>query len=208
MADHQHHPDQPEQVTDRLERLWAPYRQLYIGDPERKKNPDPFTEVPTMEDVPGNIVARGELVYVVLNKFPYNAGHLLVVPYRKVAELEDLTDEETAELMVMVKAAIRTLKLVSHPAAFNVGFNLGRASGGSVAEHLHMHVVPRWPGDSSFMTVIDTTKILGQALRKTRNLLAEHWDGPGATVVEDEPVPLIGDSGTATDTVSAGDAQR
>ena len=115
---------------------------------------------------------------------------MLVVPYRTVKDLEALTAEETDELMVMAKAAIRTLKKVSQPAALNVGFNLGRASGGSVSEHLHLHVVPRWPGDSSFMTVIDSTKILGAALRQTRNLLAANWDGPGETVVEADPVPL------------------
>lgn len=167
--------------VDRLERLWAPYRSSYIASmpkgakddgPERS---DPFLEIPKMSDEDGLIVARGERVYAVLNLYPYNSGHLMVVPYRKVADLEDLDDAETAELMVFAKRAIRVLKRVSAPEAVNVGFNLGKAAGGSVGEHLHLHVVPRWAGDANFMTVIGGTKVLPQLLRETRALLAEAW---------------------------------
>lgn len=176
---------------DRLERLWAPYRMHYIADNGASKaragdgdegssssescSRNPFVELPERSDEDALIVARGELVYCVLNLYPYNAGHLMVVPYRQVANLEDLTDEEMAELMAFGQRAIRTLKKVSRPHALNVGFNLGRASGGSVGEHLHMHVVPRWSGDSNFMTVIDGVKVLPQMLRDTRALLAEAW---------------------------------
>ena len=99
----------------------------------------------------------------------------MVVPYRKVAELEALTDAETAELMAFAKHAVKTLKRVSKPEAINVGLNLGKASGGSVGDHLHLHVVPRWAGDANFMTVIGGTKVLPQLLRETRALLAEGW---------------------------------
>ena len=162
---------------DRLVRLWAPFRSAYIssipGGKERKV--DPFLAAPEQSDEDALIIARGETVYALLNLYPYNAGHLMVVPYRKVAELENLTGEETAELMEFAKLAVRTLKRVSRPEAVNVGFNLGKASGGSVGDHLHMHVVPRWAGDSNFMTVIDGTKVLPQLLRETRALLAEGW---------------------------------
>ena len=121
------------------------------------------------------VIARGQSVYAVLNLYPYNAGHLMVVPYRKVAELEALTDAETAELMAFAKHAVKTLKRVSKPEAINVGLNLGKASGGSVGDHLHLHVVPRWAGDANFMTVIGGTKVLPQLLRETRALLAEGW---------------------------------
>ena len=162
---------------DRLVRLWAPFRSAYIssipGGKERKA--DPFLAAPEQSDEDALIIARGESVYALLNLYPYNAGHLMVVPYRKVADLEELTDDETAELMAFAKLAVRTLKRVSRPEAINVGLNLGKASGGSVGDHLHLHVVPRWAGDSNFMTVIDGTKVLPQLLKETRALLAEGW---------------------------------
>ena len=156
---------------DRLERLWAPYRMAYIT----KRTKDPFVEAPKGSDEDGLIIARGKEVYALLNLFPYNAGHLMVVPYRKVADLEELTAGECAEMMSFAQFAIRTLKRVSQPQAVNVGFNLGKAAGGSVSDHLHMHVVPRWPGDSNFMTIVDGTKVLPQLLQETRALLAKAW---------------------------------
>lgn len=156
---------------DRLERLWAPYRMAYI----QKRSTDPFVEAPQGSDEDGLIIARGREVYALLNLFPYNAGHLMVVPYRKESQLENLTESETAEMMAFVKKAIRVLKRVSRPEAVNVGLNLGKASGGSVGDHLHMHVVPRWPGDSNFMTILDGVKVLPQLLQETRRLLAAAW---------------------------------
>ena len=156
---------------DRLERLWAPYRMAYIA----KRSKDPFVEAPQRSDEDGLIIARGKSVYALLNLFPYNAGHLMVVPYRKESQLENLTQEESQELMAFAQKAVRVLKRVSRPEAINVGLNLGRASGGSVGDHLHLHVVPRWPGDSNFMTVLDGTKVLPQLLQDTRRVLAEGW---------------------------------
>ncbi len=156
---------------DRLERIWAPFRMTYIN----KRTENPFVEAPKKNDEDALIIARGEKVYALLNLFPYNAGHLMVVPYRKVANLEDLTEAETSELMAFVKKSIRVLKKVSRPEGINVGFNLGKASGGSVGDHLHMHVVPRWSGDSNFMTILDGTKVLPQLLKDTRQVLAQGW---------------------------------
>src|SRR6202167_1909357 len=104
----------------------------------------PFTEIPQLSDEDGLVVARGELVYAVLNLYPYNPGHLMVVPYRRVAELEDLTDKETAELMAFTQKAIRVIKNVSRPHGFNVGLNLGASAGGSMAEDLRGDVVAEW----------------------------------------------------------------
>lgn len=161
---------------DRLQRLWAPYRMNYIATkPRTEKRSDPFVEIPQLSDEEGLIVARGELVYCLLNLFPYNSGHCMVVPYRKVANLEDLQPEESAELIAFAQALVTVIKAVSHPDAFNVGFNLGRASGGSIGDHLHLHVVPRWSGDANFMTVLGGTKVLPQLLRDTRHILAEEW---------------------------------
>lgn len=168
-------------VEDRLQRLWAPYRLNYIvdnvADPDnpRSTKKDPFLVIPTLDDEEGLIVARGHHVFCVLNLYPYNSGHMMVVPYRKVADLEKLTAEESHELMFFAQTAISAVKKVSAPDAINVGFNLGKASGGSVGDHLHMHIVPRWSGDANFMTVIDGTKVLPQLLADTRNLLAQAW---------------------------------
>lgn len=164
---------------DRLQRLWTPHRMSYIVEvPAQKKSTEPaepFSEIPTLPDEEGLVVARGEQVYVVLNLYPYNPGHLMVVPYRRVSELEDLTEAESSDLMAFTQKAIRVIKAVSSPDGFNVGLNLGRSAGGSLAEHLHMHVVPRWSGDANFITVVGETKIIPQLLRDTRALLAAEW---------------------------------
>jgi ATP adenylyltransferase len=136
---------------------------------------EPFSDIPTMSDEDGLVVARGALVYAVLNLYPYNPGHLMVVPYRRVSELEDLTEAESAELMAFAQKAIRVMKAISRPHGFNVGLNLGHSAGGSLAEHLHLHVVPRWGGDANFITIIGDSKIIPQLLRDTRLLLATEW---------------------------------
>lgn len=167
---------------DQLQRLWTPYRMTYLAEAPMKRDPDasgkteqPFTDIPQLTDEDGLVVARGELVYAVLNLYPYNPGHLMVVPYRRFSELEDLTDAESAELMSFIQKAIRVIKSVSRPHGFNVGLNLGTAAGGSLAEHLHVHVVPRWGGDANFITIIGGSKVIPQLLRETRQLLATEW---------------------------------
>jgi ATP adenylyltransferase len=167
---------------DHLQRLWTPYRMTYLAETPLKGDPNssgtteqPFTDIPQLSDEEGLVVARGELVYAVLNLYPYNPGHLMVVPYRRVSELEDLTEAESAELMAFTQKAIRVIKNVSRPHGFNVGLNLGTSAGGSLAEHLHVHVVPRWGGDANFITIIGGSKVIPQLLRETRLLLATEW---------------------------------
>lgn len=171
-------------APDGLARLWAPYRSAYLGeqgtggddggcgsaDPD-----DPFSSLPGKSDEDALIVARGDEVFCILNLYPYNPGHMMVLPYRKVASYEELTNTETLELAEFTKKAIRVLRTVSGPDALNVGMNLGRASGGSVPGHLHQHIVPRWQGDTSFMTVLSGSKVLIQLLGETRELLATAW---------------------------------
>ncbi len=167
---------------DGLQRLWTPYRMAYIrravGDDESSV-PDepscPFCRIPTLEDRAGLVVRRGESCYAVLNLHPYNPGHLMVIPYRHVADLEDLTTDESAEVMDLTRSAVRAIKSVSSPQALNIGLNLGSAAGGSLADHLHQHVVPRWVGDANFITVTGGTKVIPQLLAETRDLLAEAW---------------------------------
>ena len=120
---------------------------------------------------------RGGAAYAVLNLYPYTAGHLMVCPYRHIADYTEVTDEESAEIGAMTRAAMRTVRAVSHAEGFNVGMNQGTAGGAGIRAHLHQHVVPRWVGDSNFMPVIGHTKTLPQLLQDTRALLAEAWVG-------------------------------
>lgn len=164
---------------DHLQRLWTPHRMNYLAEAplrhEASAPAHPFTDIPQLSDEDGLVVARGELVYAVLNLYPYNPGHLMIVPYRRVSELEDLTEAESAELMAFTQKTIRVIKRVSRPHGFNVGLNLGTAAGGSLAEHLHVHVVPRWGGDANFITIIGDSKVIPQLLKDTRRLLATEW---------------------------------
>ncbi|PSK96949.1 ATP adenylyltransferase [Haloactinopolyspora alba] len=169
-------------MSDRLQRLWTPYRMAYIkGEPgsagESGDGDDscPLCRIPTLPDDDALVLARGATTYSVLNLHPYNPGHLMVVTYRHVGEFEALTDAETLEVTTMTQDAIRAIKAASNPHGFNVGINLGGVSGGSLSAHLHQHVVPRWGGDANFMTVLDDTKIMPQLLGETRELLTAHW---------------------------------
>lgn len=169
-------------MTDPLQRLWTPHRMSYITAEQPRVATDgaeltghPFLDIPRMTDEDGLIVARGETVYAVLNLYPYNPGHTMVVPYRQVADLEELTATESQELMEFTQRTIRAIKSVSRPDAFNVGLNLGSAAGGSLSEHLHQHIVPRWTGDANFITVVGGTKVIPQLLADTRTLLAQAW---------------------------------
>ena len=164
--------------ADGLERIWTPHRMAYV----RTAVDDdgcPFCAIPGHPDDESLIVARGGSTYAVLNLHPYNPGHLMVLPYRHVADLTDLTEDEAGELMTMTQQALRAIRAVSSPDSFNVGLNLGRSAGGSLADHLHQHVVPRWTGDANFITVVGGTKMLPQLLEDTRRLLADAWPGAG-----------------------------
>jgi ATP adenylyltransferase len=170
-------------VPDELERLWTPHRMAYIaGDTKPEGGYDapegcPFCLAPTLSDEDGLIVARGERVYAVLNRYPYNPGHLLINPYRHVADYPDLDERETVELAQLTQTAMSVIGRVSNPAGFNIGMNQGGVAGAGIAAHLHQHIVPRWAGDTNFMPVIGRTKTLPQLLGDTRRLLAEAWPG-------------------------------
>ena len=161
-------------VRDTFARLYTPHRMAYIQG-EGKGPGCPFCEVPGMPDADGLVVARGDACFAVLNLYPYNSGHLMLVPYRHVSGYEDLSDEETVELAEFTQHAIRTLRHASGAQGFNVGMNLGGVAGAGIAAHLHQHVVPRWGGDTNFMPVIGHTKVLPQLLPETRELLARAW---------------------------------
>ena len=164
---------------DAFQRLWTPHRIQYIRGEGKPASADaaecPFCRIPAMDDAEGLIVHRGELAYAVLNLYPYNAGHLLVCPYRHVADYTDLTDEETVEVATMSQTAMRVMRGVTSPQGFNLGLNQGQVAGAGIAAHLHQHIVPRWGGDSNFLPVIGQTKTMPQLLGDTRELLAAAW---------------------------------
>jgi ATP adenylyltransferase len=128
-----------------------------------------------LDDADALILARGRLVYAVLNLYPYNPGHLMVVPYRHVADYPDLTAEETVELAQFTQQAMTVIRGVSAPHGFNIGMNQGVVAGAGIAAHLHQHVVPRWGGDSNFMPVVGHTKVLPELLAETWSLLHAAW---------------------------------
>jgi ATP adenylyltransferase len=166
-------------IPDRLQRLWAPHRMAYVtgedGTGSTAEGGCPFCRIPTLDDRTGLVLARGGTVYAVLNLHPYNPGHLMVVPYRHVAGLDELTADETVELMGFTRRAVDAVRAASSPHGFNVGLNLGHVAGGSLADHLHQHVVPRWGGDANFITVLAGTKVIPQLLADTRDLIADAW---------------------------------
>jgi ATP adenylyltransferase len=165
---------------DAFGRLWTPHRMVYIqgeGKPSHGGPGDecPFCAAPGRSDQDGLIVARGELVYAVLNLYPYNSGHLMSVPYRHVADYADLTVEEVAELADFTRRGMRAIRAVMAPQGFNIGLNQGDIAGAGIAAHLHQHVVPRWGGDTNFIPVIAHTRVLPQLLSQTRELIAGAW---------------------------------
>ena len=171
-------PEQEEQkgagLRDRFERLYTPHRMAYIKG-EASSDECPFCVIPKRPDEEGLIVARGTTAYAVLNLFPYNSGHLMLVPYRHVSGYEDLTTDEANEIAELTQRAIRAVRHASGAHGFNVGMNLGTIAGAGIAAHLHQHVVPRWGGDTNFMPVVGHTKVLPQLLPDTRELLARAW---------------------------------
>ena len=167
-------------MPDNWQRLWAPHRMSYLEGENRPLPGNdiacPFCRITKLSDEEALIVARGEQAYVVMNLYPYNAGHLLICTNRHVAELPDLTESERNEVQALTAHAMKVLRKVSRAVGFNVGLNQGSVSGAGVADHFHQHVVPRWAGDANFMPIIGKTKVLPQLLLESRTQLAEGWN--------------------------------
>jgi len=167
-------------TPDCFSRLWTPYRMAYIQGDNRPTNQAagqqcPFCRAPVVSDQDGLVVHRGRLAFVVMNLYPYSPGHLLVCPYRHIAEYTGLTDEELDDIARLTQSALRTLSSVSQPAGFNLGINQGEVAGAGIAGHLHQHVVPRWAGDTNFLPIVAQTRAIPQLLADARSLLAGHW---------------------------------
>ena len=147
--------------------LWAPWRMQMIRA-QRQGECFLCTKAAETADAENLILERGRTCFCLMNLYPYSNGHLMVVPYRHVGRLTELGDEEIAEMMTMAREWVRDLEEVGHPHGLNLGLNQGAAAGAGVADHLHLHIVPRWGGDTNFMTVLGATRVINQALGETR----------------------------------------
>lgn len=161
-------------MSNPYEQLHAYWRMEYIEVPAHLKGKNPFVELPkSKNDRESLLLHRGDTGYLALNRYPYNAGHLLVLPYREVADLEDLDGDEKAEFFDLIILGKKILTEALHPDGFNVGMNLGASAGAGIPGHIHAHIVPRWNGDTNFMPVISETRVLPTSLEAMWDRLKE-----------------------------------
>jgi ATP adenylyltransferase len=151
--------------------LWAPWRIEYITGPKKDGECIFCVAASSDDDAASPVIERGDVCFTMLNAFPYAPGHMMVVPVRHISGLDELTDREALELMQLARRAVAALTDVMNPAGFNVGLNLGAVAGAGIVDHLHLHVVPRWQGDTNFMPVLADTHVLPQALEAAREQL-------------------------------------
>jgi len=163
-----------------LDRIWNGWRSQYVNDANSHATGgvgSVFSQILAsgLPDLETHIVFRGEATFVLLNAFPYPSCHMLVLPYREVANLDELTADEAAELWSTVTRAVQAVRAAYSPGGINVGINMGRAAGGSISEHLHVHVVPRWNGDGNFMTAVAEARTLPEPLSLSAGKLRAAW---------------------------------
>jgi ATP adenylyltransferase len=167
-------------MPDSWQRLWAPHRMSYLEGENRPLAGNeiecPFCRIAALDDAEALIVARGKEAFVVMNLYPYNAGHLLVCTNRHVAELPELTESERNEVQSLTAHGMKVLRKVSNASGFNIGINQGDVSGAGIAGHFHQHIVPRWAGDANFMPIIGKTKVIPKLLEESREQLAVGWN--------------------------------
>jgi ATP adenylyltransferase len=156
------------------ERLWAPWRLEYIQSADEQPG-CVFCLAAAQEDAVGLVLHRGDLAFVLLNKFPYASGHLMVAPYRHVGAFEELSADEALEVHRLAAAGLGALSRAMGPHGYNLGWNLGRVAGAGIVDHVHLHVVPRWAGDTNFMPVLADVKVMPEHLEATRATLAGAW---------------------------------
>lgn len=161
-----------------MERLWAPWRMQYIASASAGPPAECiFCRFPAETDDEANhVLQRGEHAFIVLNAYPYSNGHLMIAPYRHTANLDDLEDAEMLEMMALVRRSVNLLKRAYRPEGFNIGVNLGRTAGAGIADHVHMHVVPRWNGDTNFMAVVGDVRVIPESLESVYRRLVELRD--------------------------------
>ena len=163
-------------VPDAFQRLWTPHRLVYIQTGTQPSDDQcPFCIAPTLTDEQGLIVHRGETCFVLLNLYPYNSGHILVVPYRHIPNYTDANEAEVAEYGALTQKAMKVLSSVGGAHGFNIGMNQGAVAGAGIAAHLHQHIVPRWRNDANFFPIIAQTKALPRLLGEVRDEIANAW---------------------------------
>lgn len=163
-----------------MDRIWAPWRFKYLtaGDPPASSSGSIFAGfAESQDDRTNGIIYRGKHSFALLNAFPYAGGHLMVVPYRLTGDIAELNDEELLEINQLVKRCTIWLRKAYSPQGFNIGVNMGMAAGAGIPNHIHWHIVPRWGGDTNFMTVVGETRVLPQSLGETYDLLRSISDG-------------------------------
>ncbi|NOY80258.1 MAG: HIT domain-containing protein [Kiritimatiellaeota bacterium] len=165
----------PPEVRGADRPLWAPWRIEYIRGPHSGRCFFCEKAGARGADKANHVVGRGKQCFVLLNDFPYNSGHLMIAPYRHVGDLDALCPEELSELFDLAVLCERVLKSVMNPEGFNFGFNIGAAAGAGVRDHVHGHMVPRWVGDTNFMPVLGSTRVVPEALDETARVLRKAW---------------------------------
>ncbi len=160
-----------------MDRIWAPWRMAYIENADKAEGRIFCTFPAENRDEERLILLRGERAFVILNAYPYSNGHLMVTPYRHTANLDDLTDEEMLEMMALTRRAVNLLKAAFHPDGFNIGINMGRVAGAGIADHIHIHIVPRWNGDTNFMAVVGDVRVVPESLFSVYSRLKAKLDG-------------------------------
>lgn len=158
-----------------MEHLWSPWRYCYIVTVDRVEGCVLCRVQEPAKEAENYVVYRGALNFVILNLFPYTSGHLMIVPYAHIASLAATDEATTTEMMTLAKRAQTALAAEYHPDGFNLGMNLGRSAGAGIAEHLHLHVVPRWTGDANFVSIIGETRVLPEDLATTYEKLKSHF---------------------------------
>ncbi|MEM1946209.1 MAG: HIT domain-containing protein [Candidatus Caldarchaeum sp.] len=156
-----------------MDRLWAPWRMSYIKSAKKEHGCIFCEAVRTVDDRSKYVVHRGSSALIMMNLYPYNNGHLMVSPFRHIPSIEDMSDNEMLEVMKLLKLAIELTKRVLNPEGYNIGVNLGRSAGAGIEDHIHFHVVPRWSGDTNFMTTVSETRVLPETIDQTYNRLLE-----------------------------------
>ncbi|MBN1406173.1 MAG: HIT domain-containing protein [Calditrichaceae bacterium] len=161
-----------------MKQLWAPWRMEYIqSEIDNTTEGCIFCDFPNQENDSRNlIVYRSAHCFVILNRFPYNNGHLMVVPYKHTSDVLQLSDEELLDLQLTINKSVRALRNVVHPHAMNIGMNLGRTAGAGIDEHVHYHIVPRWDGDTNYMPIIAGTKVVSESLQASFEKLTAEFD--------------------------------
>ena len=163
-----------------MEKLWSPWRSQYIDSIQDKDKAQGCVlcaaSKKKVDDPENLLVDKGELTFTVLNLYPYNNGHMMIVPYRHTSDFSSLTTEESSEIIAKLKLAEKALKIAFNPEGFNIGLNLGKVSGAGLDDHLHFHIVPRWNGDTNFMPVLGEVKVISQDLFSTKKKLTDAFE--------------------------------